>query len=158
MGRLNRRALNVLLALILGSAVMLGTVASASAATPEVSSLPWFSVQTWIIQSDTTWQPLVVNMGVADSGGYTFGLITLQIRNEFRMVGFVNFMSPITDGYSFAGCGWARGTISGSVCFQGTAQVLPGTSIYDYFSFSLVSGGSYSIGGNVPAGSVQVSS
>jgi hypothetical protein len=67
-------------------------------------------------------------------------------------------MWPITNGHNFAGRGWARSTISGSVCFPDAAQVLPGNSIYGYFSFSLVTGGSYSIGENVPAGSVQMSS
>ena len=148
----------VLSAIVLSALIALAAAAPAAASSPQPVSLTWVTAHSSTINVPpaATWQPLSINLVAAQVTGFTLGFVSLNDRGaNVRLTGYIDTMAAIADGYSFSGCGWASGDVSGSVCFAGTVQELPNGSQYDHLTFTLTSGGSYSISGNLPLGSVQ---
>ncbi len=140
-------------------AVLLSSVfASATMAAPLSTTATRFKIQATKIDAPPPdgWVAFRVKVNVFQFPRVTFGSLDLvdPTRNVW-IHGSITSLVAIVDGYQFAGCGQAHGSINGQVCYSGAGQVQPHGSSYDAFSIIVTQGGSYSISGSVPAGSVQ---
>ena len=133
--------------------------ATATATAQQRATVTRFKVQTTKIDAPPPdgWVAFRVKVNVFQFSRWTFG--SLDLADPTRNVwihGSINSLVEIVNGYQFAGCGQAYGSVSGKVCYSGAGQVQPNSNRYDAFSIIVTQGGSYGISGDVPAGSVQL--
>ncbi len=157
MGYVRNRRLSALFALLISVVLTLGVSTAGSAASPQSIKLSWISVHSSTLSESpyTDWRTFTVKLFAWQTNLGTKGVVVINDPvNEIAIVGNINDISAIDYGYQFQGCGKAYGPLYGDVCFTGTGQTLI-NGVDDAFTLSLTSGGVFSVGGHLPAGSVS---
>ncbi len=155
---MKRPVARIVASAVLAAVVMLGTMGTMAASAATTSAIGEMTIKSFSVVESPSTKPrlLVLNFkAVQVTDGAEGKIFLYDFARNVVLLGSVTALTGIVDGYRFEGCGLAFGSVSGYVCFQGAGQARPGGADYDLFSLFISSGGSYSVSGQLPPGSID---